>query len=62
MVTTQQTLGDDWHALCRSTDLENGGLADVAPTILKLLGLAQPSDMTGRSLIVDEGANSVAAQ
>jgi 2,3-bisphosphoglycerate-independent phosphoglycerate mutase len=42
--------------------VENGGLADVAPTILKLLGLAQPSDMTGRSLIVDEGANSVAAQ
>ena len=27
MVTMQQTLGDDWHALCRSTDLENGGLA-----------------------------------
>lgn len=31
--------------------LANGGLADIAPTILKLLGLPQPSDMTGKSLI-----------
>lgn len=31
--------------------LANGGLADIAPTILKLLGLSQPSDMTGKSLI-----------
>ncbi len=29
----------------------NGGLADIAPTMLKLLGLPQPSDMTGKSLI-----------
>ena len=31
--------------------LKNGGLADVAPTILKLLGLKQPKEMTGKSLI-----------
>ena len=31
--------------------IKNGGLADVAPTILKLLGLSQPTDMTGKSLI-----------
>ena len=31
--------------------IKNGGLADVAPTILKLLNLAQPYDMTGKSLI-----------
>ncbi|MBO4683214.1 MAG: 2,3-bisphosphoglycerate-independent phosphoglycerate mutase [Alphaproteobacteria bacterium] len=31
--------------------IKNGGLADVAPTILKMLGLAQPADMTGKSLI-----------
>lgn len=31
--------------------IKNGGLADVAPTILKLLGIKQPSDMTGRALI-----------
>jgi 2,3-bisphosphoglycerate-independent phosphoglycerate mutase len=32
--------------------LEHGGiLADVAPTVLELLGLEQPAGMTGRSLI-----------
>ena len=28
-----------------------GILADVAPTILALLGIAQPAEMTGRSLL-----------
>ena len=32
-------------------NIKNGGLADVAPTILKLLGLNQPTDMTGKSLV-----------
>ena len=33
--------------------LRDGGiLADVAPTILELLGIEQPAGMTGRSLIV----------
>ena len=32
-------------------DIHNGGLADVAPTMLKLLGVPQPSDMTGHPLI-----------
>ncbi|MGZ4715051.1 MAG: 2,3-bisphosphoglycerate-independent phosphoglycerate mutase [Acidimicrobiia bacterium] len=31
---------------------EGGVLADVAPTILELLGIEQPAGMTGRSLIV----------
>jgi 2,3-bisphosphoglycerate-independent phosphoglycerate mutase len=31
--------------------LRKGGLADVAPTILKLMGVPQPADMTGRSLV-----------
>ena len=31
---------------------EGGGLADVAPTLLDILGLPQPERMTGRSLIV----------
>jgi len=31
--------------------IKNGGLSDVAPTILKLLGLRQPPEMTGKSLI-----------
>jgi len=30
---------------------ENGTLADVAPTLLALMGLSQPPEMTGRSLI-----------
>ncbi|MEO0034191.1 MAG: phosphoglycero mutase cofactor-independent, partial [Pseudomonadota bacterium] len=32
--------------------LDNGRLADVAPTLLALLGLPQPPEMTGRSLLV----------
>ena len=31
--------------------IKDGGLADVAPTILKLLGIKQPDDMTGKTLI-----------
>lgn len=30
--------------------LHDGGLADIAPTMLKILGIAQPADMTGRPL------------
>lgn len=32
-----------------------GGLADVAPTLLELLGLPQPAAMTGRSLLATAG-------
>jgi 2,3-bisphosphoglycerate-independent phosphoglycerate mutase len=35
--------------------LTNGKLADIAPTVLDLLGLEQPAEMTGRSLIVHAG-------
>jgi 2,3-bisphosphoglycerate-independent phosphoglycerate mutase len=32
--------------------LRDGGvLADVAPTVLEVLGIEQPSEMTGKSLI-----------
>jgi 2,3-bisphosphoglycerate-independent phosphoglycerate mutase len=34
-------------------DPEGGILADVAPTALELLGIDQPPEMTGRSLLVD---------
>ncbi len=40
------TVGDGAHSL-RS----GGALCDVAPTILSLLGLEQPAEMTGRSLL-----------
>ncbi len=33
-----------------SGKLKNGGLADVAPTILDIMGLKKPKEMTGRSL------------
>jgi 2,3-bisphosphoglycerate-independent phosphoglycerate mutase len=37
-------------------ELDDGGiLADVAPTALVLLGLEQPAEMTGRSLVRPEG-------
>ena len=32
--------------------VKNGRLADVAPSILQIMGLEQPADMTGRGLIV----------
>ena len=35
--------------------LRDGRLADIAPTLLDLLGLAQPVEMTGQSLIVRYG-------
>ena len=31
--------------------LHDGGLADIAPTMLKILGLAQPAEMTGKALV-----------
>ena len=34
--------------------LENGRLADVAPTMLDLMGLDKPALMTGHSLLVKE--------
>jgi len=36
--------------------LVDGRLADLAPTVLALMGLAQPKEMTGRSLLVDPAA------
>ncbi|HEV2841733.1 MAG TPA: 2,3-bisphosphoglycerate-independent phosphoglycerate mutase [Chthoniobacterales bacterium] len=39
--------------------VEDGILADVAPTILFLLGLPQPKEMTGRNLLVSEGKRTL---
>ena len=36
----------------RGARLRDGTLADVAPTICELLGIAPPASMTGRNLIV----------
>ncbi|MBR2333631.1 MAG: 2,3-bisphosphoglycerate-independent phosphoglycerate mutase [Rikenellaceae bacterium] len=35
----------------RVKSVENGVLADVAPTVLKLMGLEQPAEMTGHALV-----------
>lgn len=35
----------------KAVELREGRLADIAPTLLSLLGLPQPAEMTGRSLI-----------
>lgn len=35
----------------KNASLQNGGLADVAPTMLYLLGIEKPADMTGHNLI-----------
>ncbi|MCP5367625.1 MAG: 2,3-bisphosphoglycerate-independent phosphoglycerate mutase [Hyphomicrobiales bacterium] len=42
--------------------LHDGRLADVAPTLLDLLGLPQPVEMTGRSLIDAGTAQTAAAE
>lgn len=41
--------------------LRDGRLADVAPTLLALLDLPQPAEMTGRSLLITEAAAAPAA-
>ena len=35
----------------KNAKIENGRLADVAPTILQIMGLEQPAEMTGKGLI-----------
>ena len=37
----------------KNASVESGRLADVAASILKIMGLPQPADMTGKCLIVD---------
>jgi 2,3-bisphosphoglycerate-independent phosphoglycerate mutase len=40
--------------------LRNGILADVAPTLLEIMGLTPPPEMTGRSLLTGEPAGAIA--
>ncbi|MDP6602938.1 MAG: 2,3-bisphosphoglycerate-independent phosphoglycerate mutase [Rhodospirillales bacterium] len=42
--------------------LRDGRLADVAPTVLRLMELGMPAEMSGRPLIEEEGVESDAAQ
>lgn len=42
-------VGGDWHIKSKN----NGSLIDVAPTMLALLGIEKPREMTGQSLLVE---------
>ena len=37
----------------KAAKVQNGVLADVAPSILHIMGLEQPAEMTGKNLIED---------
>jgi 2,3-bisphosphoglycerate-independent phosphoglycerate mutase len=41
-----------------ATAIEDGRLADIAPTLLHLLGIPQPAEMTGRSIIRQQDARA----
>ena len=41
----------DGRARHATASLQNGRLADIAPTVLDIMGLAKPKEMTGHSLI-----------
>ena len=51
-------VGAPWRDVC----LRDGRLADVAPTILHLLGLPTPAEMTGESLLVKDAQEATAAR
>ena len=52
-VNTAHTTNPVPFAVCeKGVELKNGGkLADIAPTILRIMGLTQPAEMTGECLI-----------
>lgn len=45
-------VGGDWHF-----NANHGNLFDIAPTILALLGIPKPKEMTGKSLLVEKNAS-----
>ena len=51
-VNTAHTTNRVPFAVCmEGVELKDGKLADIAPTILKIMGLSQPEEMTGECLI-----------
>jgi 2,3-bisphosphoglycerate-independent phosphoglycerate mutase len=63
---TQHTLNVVPSVLVNAPDwvsgLNAGSLCDVAPTLLRLMGLQQPAEMTGHSLLDEGGLRSAAAE
>ncbi|WP_168464016.1 2,3-bisphosphoglycerate-independent phosphoglycerate mutase [Wolbachia endosymbiont of Ctenocephalides felis wCfeT] len=52
---TAHTLNTVPFIVCADNlQLKDGKLSDIAPTILQLLGIKQPDEMKGKSLIVDD--------
>ncbi len=52
-VNTAHTTNPVPFTVCKAgISLKDGKLADIAPTILEIMGLKQPEEMTGESLIV----------
>ena len=47
-------IGKDWHF-----KQGTGSLIDVAPTILALLDIDQPAEMTGQALLVENHVNTL---
>ena len=41
-----------FYVIGADVKLKNGKLADIAPTMLELMGLDEPAEMDGQSLIV----------
>ena len=53
-VNTAHTTNPVPFTVCKKgIKLRNGRLADIAPTILKVMGLDQPAEMTGECLITE---------
>jgi len=46
---------------CTLMEPGEGRLSDLAPTMLKLMGLPQPEEMTGRSIVLDQAAGTQSA-
>lgn len=47
-------LGGDWHFT-----IEQGSLVDIAPTVLTLMGIEPPKEMTGKALMVKNHAETI---
>jgi 2,3-bisphosphoglycerate-independent phosphoglycerate mutase len=46
-------IGGNWHF-----NRNKGSLIDIAPTVLTLLGIQPPKEMTGNALLVENDASS----